>query len=551
MRFARLLLPLLCAALAACDQTEPAAAVDAAPDVESVLIDAAPPDAIVDAAPDRDPSVDAAPDALEPDAAPPPPDRDGDGVPDADDAFPDDPMEWSDRDGDGFGDNRDPFPNDPTEWQDRDFDGIGDNEDTDDDADGIPDDEELAYGEDCALSDPAVADTDGDGVDDGADPYPRDPFPEFMVRRNAQNTIDLFLSERDGTFRAPVPVGRVVEVDGAPSTYGSFSVGDFDGDGIMDFLAQSSPDMAGQRQTWLFVRDDKEDEFVQRAMGPTDARLEGVVGDLDGDFDFDLARFEIVRDGNVASGALRVYLNNGRRDAQCAVGAAPEDGCFFTALPPHDLTPTVGGQWIARGAFQAVDLDPDEGGHVDLTLTTYASGGNAATRVYTLFGRGDGTFGDPQLGFVHNEGRQHAPANTVMFADFDGDGVGDVCLGFDDDGRAGEGWTWFGVGDGTFFPNPISAVDLNPGDAREQAGGETLGRTSSGRTFDFDFDGHMDLIVGYNHTDYGAPGQTRLYRGAGNGTFGPEFSVIGGDSVAAHAFAIPQRRCSQFAVRRE
>ncbi|MEJ5359046.1 MAG: choice-of-anchor U domain-containing protein [Desulfobacterales bacterium] len=39
--------------------------------------------------------------------APPPLDRDGDGVPDAEDAFPDDPAEWSDADGNGTGDNAD------------------------------------------------------------------------------------------------------------------------------------------------------------------------------------------------------------------------------------------------------------------------------------------------------------------------------------------------------------------------------------------------------------------------------------------------------------
>lgn len=60
-----------------------------------------------------------------------PVDRDRDGVPDTDDAFPDDPTEWSDRDGDGVGDNTDVFPDDPTEWADSDGDGLGDNGDPD------------------------------------------------------------------------------------------------------------------------------------------------------------------------------------------------------------------------------------------------------------------------------------------------------------------------------------------------------------------------------------------------------------------------------------
>jgi len=322
-------------ATSGCDGETPEVGADLLPlDANVVLIDARPDDARADDASTADAAVDATIDQAV-DAVPPPADRDQDGIPDADDAFPDDPTEWIDTDGDGTGDNTDPFPNDPAEWSDRDLDGIGDNEDTDDDADGIEDDEEGVYGADCALSDPTRADTDGDGLLDGADPYPRDPFPEFMVRRNDVNTIDLFLSNRDGTFGAAIPVGRVIEgPDGMPLNYGSFSVGDFDGNGIMDFITQNAPDADGQRATWLFVRDDKADEFIQRYLGATPDILAGVVTDLDGDFDFDLARVEIIRAGNVASGALRVYLNNGLRFAECPVGDSPDDGCFFTALPP-------------------------------------------------------------------------------------------------------------------------------------------------------------------------------------------------------------------------
>ncbi|HUW85054.1 MAG TPA: thrombospondin type 3 repeat-containing protein [Phycisphaerae bacterium] len=79
-------------------------------------------------------------------------DSDNDGVLDDEDAFPNDPTEWSDCDGDGDGDNEDldddndgypdvidPFPCDPDEWMDTDGDGIGNNADPDDDNDGVPD----------------------------------------------------------------------------------------------------------------------------------------------------------------------------------------------------------------------------------------------------------------------------------------------------------------------------------------------------------------------------------------------------------------------------
>ena len=70
-------------------------------------------------------------------------DRDGDGVGDDTDAFPDDPTEWIDSDGDGVGDNTDEIPFDKNETTDFDGDGIGDNSDTDNDNDGVQDEDDL------------------------------------------------------------------------------------------------------------------------------------------------------------------------------------------------------------------------------------------------------------------------------------------------------------------------------------------------------------------------------------------------------------------------
>ena len=92
----------------------------------------------------------------------------------------------------------------------------------------------------------------------------------------------------------------------------------------------------------------------------------------------------------------------------------------------------------------------------------------------------------------------------------------------------------------------ISAVDINPTDATEQGGGERLGREASGRTFDFDFDGSMDLIIGVSTQNYRSPGETRLYRGNGDGTFSEAYSVIGDRSDAYAQFAIPTPLCAQF-----
>ena len=82
-------------------------------------------------------------------------------------------VDSKDTDGDGVGDGEDIFPVDPTETSDEDVDFIGDNADncpfavnmaqTDADQDGIGD-----------VCDPLI-DSDGDGVADDADAFPKDP----------------------------------------------------------------------------------------------------------------------------------------------------------------------------------------------------------------------------------------------------------------------------------------------------------------------------------------------------------------------------------------
>ncbi len=94
------------------------------------------------------------------------PDRDGDDVANEEDAFPDDPTEWSNCDGDLLGDNAD---------ADDDNDGLLDVDeaeldtdpcDEDTDKDGILDGEEAIKGEDGVITDPTDSDSDDDGISD-------------------------------------------------------------------------------------------------------------------------------------------------------------------------------------------------------------------------------------------------------------------------------------------------------------------------------------------------------------------------------------------------
>jgi len=111
------------------------------------------------------------------------PDTDGDGIPDTNDTDDDndgiqdqnepilgtDPVD-ADTDDDGCLDGADDFPLNPNECIDTDGDGIGNNQDTDDDNDGLSDNRENQIG-----TDPLNPDTDGDGVIDSQDYCPGDP----------------------------------------------------------------------------------------------------------------------------------------------------------------------------------------------------------------------------------------------------------------------------------------------------------------------------------------------------------------------------------------
>ena len=181
-----------------------------------------------------------------------PVDTDGDGVPDAQDAFPNDPKEWSDLDHDGIGDNSDPdidgdgypntsdvFPFDPAEHADLDGDGIGDNADPDRDGDGVPnaqdafpnDPAESADLDHDGIGDNSDPDIDGDGVPNATDAFPRDPAE--WVDLDHDGIGDNSDSDIDGD-------GHPNNVDAFPYDPAEWS--DIDHDGIGD---NADPDIDG------------------------------------------------------------------------------------------------------------------------------------------------------------------------------------------------------------------------------------------------------------------------------------------------------------------
>lgn len=108
-----------------------------------------------------------------------------------------------DSDGDGVDDGADLFPADPAEWNDTDNDGIGNNADADDDGDGMPDDWETGYGLN-PLSNDAAADSDGDGISN-RDEYLAGTDPQVHDFNLAPEAPDLLLPA-DGETVSLTPI---------------------------------------------------------------------------------------------------------------------------------------------------------------------------------------------------------------------------------------------------------------------------------------------------------------------------------------------------------
>ncbi len=480
-------------------------------------------------------------------------DYDGDGWCEGNDDCPYNPLEHTDTDGDGACDGEDDCPEDPGGWVDSNLDGLC-NGDDDRDGDGIPDLEEEQYGADCSISDPDDADTDGDEVDDGLDPYPRDPWREYLLMRNDQGTIDVLVSNRDGTFGNVFQIG--LPYGGTANTayrYASFLISDFDEDGRTDFLALGADDdELTDHDVWWFYRDADEVLFEQRLLGPWPVNPMEIVADADGDQRADLLDLVLIRPGYVSNASLRTYLNQDLMDtATCFATDDPANpqGCAFVTFEGENLDAWGGSQWVAKASRDAVDVDDD--GNVDLALFTISSGGNSPVPVTITYGNGDGTFThDPSVLFQHNSGPcGDSPANTLVFGDFDGDDVGDLVLGLDDDGDPGSAWFYPGrfTQSGFAFDSTacVEAFDLNPGD---ESGSDRPGSSGSARSTDVDFDGYPDVLVGFSYAQaWGGPSRTELWMGDGDGTFtGPTILRDVPGASWGHHFAVPQRLCKRF-----
>lgn len=226
-------------------------------------------------------------------------------------------------------------------------------------------------------------------------------------------------------------------------------IGDIDGDGATDLLVASNSEAIPGGQTWL-LKGTGGFAFTAPLMSGTDFSAPELFpnssffhfADLDADGRLDVLAWTQTQAGPLVTAALEVAYGNG-------------DGTF-------DVSDSVE-TGVADADVVAADLDAD--GITDLLSSSTVG----APQLLAHLGLGDGSFASAQQASPTSFGAR------VLAADLTGDGYADAFTFSPDAGSHGE----LLVGQGNGFFGPASAVSIDP--VRDAAIG------------DFDLDGQLDL----------------------------------------------------------
>jgi hypothetical protein len=249
-------------------------------------------------------------------------------------------------------------------------------------------------------------------------------------------SLSFLAGNGDGTFQEPQTIGS------NGYGYGPFlAVGDFDGDGFLDFAVSSN-------QTLEIYPGDGNGAFGSPLSSPLPfAPASGIAVDLNGDFKLDLVLANGV-DCCYGSNTVTVLIGNG-------------DGTF--------QAPATYGAGASPTSVAAGDFDGD--GKIDLATANVGD-----STVSILPGNGDGTFSDPLV-----LGLGWRP-RTIVATDFDGDGHFDIVTANRDSDNAA---VFRGLGAFQFAspvaytvggsPVPMVLVDLYANGAPDVVIGSTQG----------------------------------------------------------------------------
>ena len=273
----------------------------------------------------------------------------------------------------------------------------------------------------------------------------------------------------------------------------SVSVGDFDGDGIVDMAVANAGGSLEFYRGSISVLLGKSDGTFQPAVtfGAGVQSWSVTVADFNGDGKLDLA---VANAGHRAErccpfnrGSVSVLLGNG-------------DGTFQAAL---DFAAGPSPRSVAVG-----DINGD--GKLDLVVANWGWPGDPGN-VSVLLGNGDGTFQAPL-----NIGAGDFPV-SVAVGDFNGDGKLDLAVANQNDPGPGTVSVLLGIGDGTFLPAVAFRAGTYP----------TYVAAS-----DVNGDGRLDLVVAD-----GASNTVAVLLGTGTGIFLPPQAFAAGQFPISVAVA--------------
>jgi len=350
--------------------------------------------------------------------------------------------------------------------------------------------------------------------------FNEDGKPDLVVVGAAcSSTADIFLSNGDGTFTLSQAVGPLNGSQGSndPSLV---AVGDFNGDGHLDFAVA--------------------------AQGGSSGSLDVYLGDGTGHFNYSATYNYGSRDGGAGSiaaadvngdGKLDLIVGNGGYDGTITILLGNGDGTFLPQTPVVCCQNNPG--------YDVMDVavaDFNNDGHPGIVVADSAGG------IDILLNNGNGTFQTPVFYSEGNAGQFPDGEAGIAAADLNGDHNQDVVLTWN-----GGFWIYLGNGDGTFqtpvnystpcgtygcFASSVAVADLN-GDAKLDVvisdlfgstvwafpgNGDGTFQPASGYATDFfpqslviaDFngDGKLDFAVGNDNDD-----QITVAFGNGDGTF--------------------------------